>query len=108
MLIKMNRNFVVQMVTPIGLANIGYQYYIVYAVIGFCFPITVFFFYPETMGQRLEKLEQVFQRDMSIFETVKHANHMAKWPECEDSADEERVKHAMEHIEDSDEGKRHV
>ncbi|KAL4892803.1 general substrate transporter [Aspergillus ambiguus] len=81
-------NFVVQMITPIALANIGYQYYIVYAAIAFCFPIAVYMFYPETMGQRLEKLENLFGRDISIFETVKYANHMAKWPELDISDDE--------------------
>ncbi|KAL5358571.1 general substrate transporter [Aspergillus floccosus] len=96
-------NFMVQMITPIALVRIGYRYYIVYATIAFCFPIMVFIFYPETMGQRLEKLECLFDRDISIFETVKYANRMAKWPENYDSDDEVVEKEQMEHIEDSDE-----
>ncbi|KAF9895281.1 hypothetical protein FE257_000184 [Aspergillus nanangensis] len=99
-------NFVVQMITPIALGTIGYKYYIVYACIAVCFPITVFFFYPETMGQRLEKLEHLFARDMGVFETVSAANRMAKFPECEDTSDEEVGKQKMEHVEDSEDEKR--
>lgn len=85
----MIRNFVVQMITPVALANIGYQYYIVYTLIAFCFPIIAFLFYPETMGQSLEKLEQLFQRDLSVYETVRLANNMAKHPDLPDMVDED-------------------
>ena len=36
-------NFAVAMITPVAINNIGYQYYIVYACIGSCIPITVYF-----------------------------------------------------------------
>lgn len=85
----MNRNFVVQMITPVALASIGYQYYIVYTLIAFCFPIIAFLFYPETMGQSLENLEQLFQRDLPVFETVRLANNMVKSPELLHMIDED-------------------
>lgn len=66
-----------QMITPIAMTSIGYQYWIVYTVLCFAFPVTVFFFYPETMGQSLEKLEELFQQDLSIFQTVRLANKLA-------------------------------
>ncbi|CAG7945524.1 unnamed protein product [Penicillium salamii] len=74
------RNFVVQMITPVALANIGYQYYIVYALIGLTFVGSVYFFYPETMGQSLEQLDDLFQNDISILETVKMAKRLSKMP----------------------------
>ena len=41
------RNFAVTMITPVAINTIGYQYYIVFTCIGFCIPISVYFFYPE-------------------------------------------------------------
>ncbi|OJJ76898.1 hypothetical protein ASPBRDRAFT_112926 [Aspergillus brasiliensis CBS 101740] len=64
-------NFVVTMITPVAINNIGYQYYIVYAVIGACIPVTVYFLYPETMGWKLEDLDILFKRGLSIREIVR-------------------------------------
>ncbi|GME28242.1 Sugar transporter [Neofusicoccum parvum] len=66
-------NFVVVMVTPVALANIAWRYYIVYAVIGACIPITVYFFYPETMGRNLEELDLMFRESPSVLATVRFA-----------------------------------
>ncbi|KAH8430645.1 uncharacterized protein LDX57_008308 [Aspergillus melleus] len=93
-------NFVVQMITPVALSNIGYKYYIVYALIAFCFPIVAFLFYPETMGQSLEKIEELFQRDIPVFDTVQAARHMTKWPELDGQVNED-VKVEVEQIENS-------
>ncbi|KAJ5241971.1 uncharacterized protein N7469_000298 [Penicillium citrinum] len=71
-------NFVVQMITPVALANIGYRYYIVYTLIGLTYVGSVYFFYPETMGQSLEKLEDLFQQNISISETIRVASKLAK------------------------------
>lgn len=35
------------MITPVAIESIGYKYYIVYTVVGFCIPLTVYFLYPE-------------------------------------------------------------
>lgn len=75
-----------QMVTPVALANIAYKYYIVYAIIGLTFVGSVYFLYPETMGQSLERLEDLFQQDLSIRETVKIANKLSKMPQDMQSA----------------------
>jgi hypothetical protein len=61
------------MVTPVAIANIGYQYYIVYAVIAACIPIVVYFLYPETMGRNLEEIELMFKESPSVWGTVKFA-----------------------------------
>ncbi|KAF2087947.1 putative sugar transporter [Saccharata proteae CBS 121410] len=66
-------NFVVTMITPVALANIGYRYYIIYAVIGFLIPVSVYFFYPETMGRNLEELDLLFRESPSVMATVKFA-----------------------------------
>jgi hypothetical protein len=94
------RNFVVQMITPVALANIGYKYYIVYAIIGATFVGSVYFLYPETMGQSLEKLDDLFQQDITILETVQMAHRLSKLPpdtdiqEVELKAQVEQVEHS--------------
>ncbi|OJJ29907.1 hypothetical protein ASPWEDRAFT_55429 [Aspergillus wentii DTO 134E9] len=92
-------NFLVQMVTPIALSEVGFKYYILYTLIGITFPTTVYFMYPETMGQSLEKLEDLFQQDLSVFETVRMANKLAKMPVSEGVAED--LKAQMEQIEDT-------
>jgi len=92
-----SRNFLVQMVTPIALSTNGYQYYIVYAIIGLTYIVSVYFLYPETMGQSLERLEDLFQQDVSILETVKIANKLTKFPA--DEVQPEDLKGKTEQIE---------
>ena len=51
----------VVMVTPPAFANIGYQTYVIFAVINaFMFPC-VYFFYPETAYRSLEEMDEIFQ-----------------------------------------------
>ena len=63
------------MVTPVALDSIGWQYYIVYAVIAACVPVSVYFFFPETMGRNLEEIELIFKESPSVFSTVKFAKN---------------------------------
>ncbi|KAK7530857.1 general substrate transporter [Phyllosticta citribraziliensis] len=67
-------NFVVLMVTPVALDSIGWRYYIVFAVIGACIPISIYLFYPETMGRNLEELDLMFRESPSVWATVRFAN----------------------------------
>ncbi|PLB52551.1 general substrate transporter [Aspergillus steynii IBT 23096] len=69
-------NFVVVMITPVALDTIGYQYYIVYAVISACIPISVYLFYPETMNRNLEALNHVFRDAPSCWDIVSMAKHL--------------------------------
>ncbi|KAH0431218.1 hexose carrier protein [Colletotrichum camelliae] len=66
-------NFLVIMVTPVAINSIGYQYYIVYAVIAFTFPIVVWMWFPETTGRNLEEIDLLFRESPSIWATVKYA-----------------------------------
>lgn len=63
------------MVTPVALDTIGWQYYIVYAVIAGCIPISVYFLFPETMGRNLEEIEMMFKESPSVWATVKFAKN---------------------------------
>lgn len=67
----MIRNFAVLMITPVAIESLGYQYYIVFAVLGGCIPLLVFFLYPETMGRSLEQMDELFRESASIAGIVK-------------------------------------
>lgn len=66
-----NRMFVVAMVTPTAIAQVGYQYYIVYAVISLIIPPSVCLFYPETKNRSLEEVDQIFRESTSISDAMK-------------------------------------
>ncbi|KAL1979411.1 hypothetical protein VTN96DRAFT_6054 [Rasamsonia emersonii] len=53
-------NFVMIFVTPIGLANIGWRMYIIFAIFNLSFFPIIYFFLPETAGLSLEVLDAVF------------------------------------------------
>ncbi|KAL6229730.1 hypothetical protein BDW75DRAFT_89974 [Aspergillus navahoensis] len=69
-------NFVVVMVTPVALDTIGYKYYVMYTVLAACIPISVYFFYPETMNRNLELINQVFRDASSPWEIVSMARKL--------------------------------
>ena len=64
------------MVTPVAFTSIGYQTYIIFAVINGCliFPV-VYFFYPETAYRSLEEMDTIFYKTKSIFKVVSIAKH---------------------------------
>ena len=88
-------NFIVVMVSPIALDKLGYQYYIVYAAICACIPVTVYFFYPETMNRNLEALNHVFRDAPSMWQVVAMAK---KLPQGE-VVDEEGVREEKASVE---------
>ncbi|KAI5796613.1 general substrate transporter [Geopyxis carbonaria] len=55
-------NFLVVMITPTALENIGYKMYIMYAIFNIWFAVTIWYFYPETKGKTLEEMDLVFAR----------------------------------------------
>lgn len=69
-------NFIVVMITPVALDTIGWRYYIIYAVISACIPVTVYLFYPETMGRNLEALDHVFRDASSPWHIVSMARKL--------------------------------
>lgn len=61
------------MITPVAIDTIGWKFYLVFACCGFCIPLSVYFFYPETMGRNLEEIDMMFKDSPSIWATVKYA-----------------------------------
>lgn len=61
------------MITPIAVDTIGYQYYILYTIMGACIPILVYFLFPETMGRSLEQMEDLFKENTTIRGVVRES-----------------------------------
>ncbi|EMR67778.1 putative hexose carrier protein [Eutypa lata UCREL1] len=55
--------FVCTQFTPTGIANIGYRFYIIFAIFNLAFIFVVYFLYPETANRTLEDLDAYFDRD---------------------------------------------
>ncbi|KAM5350973.1 hypothetical protein ACJ41O_003696 [Fusarium nematophilum] len=91
-------NFIVVMITPVAVNTIGWQYYIVYAVIAACIPVSVYFFFPETMGRNLEEIELLFRDSPSVWSTVKFAKNRPIAMPQEFLATKDKV----DHVEGSD------
>ncbi|SMY19035.1 unnamed protein product [Zymoseptoria tritici ST99CH_1A5] len=67
-------NFMVVMITPVAFATIGYQTYIIFAVINAFIVPCVWFFYPETAYRSLEEMDDIFRNSKGYFDVVKVAS----------------------------------
>ena len=55
------------MITPPAFANIGYQTYIIFAVINAAIVPSVYFFFPETAYRSLEEMDEIFHNTTNAF-----------------------------------------
>lgn len=55
-------NFVVVMITPVMIANIGWGTYLFFAVVNACFLPFIHIFYPETKQRSLEEIDLIFAK----------------------------------------------
>ncbi|KAI3391449.1 hypothetical protein diail_7338 [Diaporthe ilicicola] len=55
-------NFLIVMVTPIMITNIGWGTYLFFAVVNACFLPIIWFFYPETARRSLEEIDIIFAK----------------------------------------------
>lgn len=65
------------MATPVAIASIGNYYFVLFCVISFCIPLSVYFFYPETMGMSLEQIDVVFRDNKTPWAVVKASKLLA-------------------------------
>lgn len=69
------------MITPLAINSIGWQYYIVFATIAACVPVSVYFLFPETMGRSLEEIDLMFKESPSAWGTVQFEKQSRKLEE---------------------------
>lgn len=90
------------LITPVAISSIGYRYYIVYACIGACAPILVYFYYPETMSRSLEEMEDLFKESTSIRSIVRASKRAPQVKQEEIRRAEKEKELEVEEIERSD------
>ncbi|CAG9990378.1 unnamed protein product [Clonostachys byssicola] len=59
-------NYVVVLVTPVGIRNLNWRYYLIYAVLNAAFAIICKVFYVETARLSLEQIDSIFDRSAPI------------------------------------------
>lgn len=59
-------NFIVVEITPIGIQNLHWRFYIIWTIFNASFVPLVYFFYPETAGRSLEDLDKYFRNDPAL------------------------------------------
>ncbi|KAF7122287.1 hypothetical protein CNMCM5793_000244 [Aspergillus hiratsukae] len=74
-------NFLIVMVTPIMIRDIGWGTYLFFAVINASFIPVIYFFYPETAGRSLEEIDLIFAKGhmekMSYVRAAKELPHLS-------------------------------
>lgn len=60
-------NYMVAQVTPPGIANLGYRFWIIWAVICASFVPITYLFYPETANRSLEDIDRFFEDNRGTF-----------------------------------------
>ncbi|KAL6718461.1 hypothetical protein ACLMJK_004552 [Lecanora helva] len=60
-------NFGVVFVTPLGIAKLGAQFYVIWTVLNALMVPTIWIFYPETAGRSLEDIDRMFEAHSTIW-----------------------------------------
>ncbi|KAF7597128.1 hypothetical protein BBP40_009466 [Aspergillus hancockii] len=60
-------NFMVVEITPIGIENLRWKFYIIWTVLNLSFVPLIYFFYPETANRALEDIDVFFRENHSLF-----------------------------------------
>ena len=94
----------VTMITPVAIDTIGYQYYIVFTVIGACVLLSVYWFFPETQGRTLEEMDTLFREKGSMRGVVKASlrkdDEVERKENDDDVVNEEKRRVSVEEVED--------
>ncbi|KAF6825972.1 hypothetical protein CPLU01_09964 [Colletotrichum plurivorum] len=62
-------NYVIVQITPIGIQNIGWRFWIVFTVLNAAFMPVIYFFYPETSNRSLEDLDEYYRNNPPLIVT---------------------------------------
>lgn len=89
-------NYMVAQVTPPGIANLGYKFWIIWAVLCASFVPITYFFYPETANRTLEDIDRYFaEHDNILVFRDKVATQLSR-PEMWEQMDAEVARRAEE------------
>ncbi|KAK9770265.1 putative General substrate transporter [Seiridium cardinale] len=87
-------NFLIVMVTPIMITNIGWGTYLFFAAINACFMPIIYFFYPETAGRSLEEIDIIFAK--GFVEKISYVKAAKELPFLnEEEVEREAIKYGL-------------
>ncbi|KAJ5815542.1 MFS sugar transporter [Penicillium riverlandense] len=78
-------NYMVVQITPIGIQNLSWRFWIIWAIICFSFIPVTYLFYPETTGRSLEDIDRYFEGNPGII--VARDKDIEIAAECFDGSD---------------------
>lgn len=88
-------NFMVVEITPIGIQNLGWKFYIIWVVLNALIIPTVYLFYPETAGRTLEDIDDYYRGSPPLLACLDKEAISSKRPEKYQARDE-HIMHAKE------------
>jgi hypothetical protein len=96
-------NFMVVEITPIGIQNLGWKFYIIWVVLNASIIPTVYLFYPETAGRTLEDMDDYYRGSPPLLACLDKEAISSKRPE-KYLARDKHIMHAkgdeaVEHVE---------
>jgi len=102
-------NGIVVTVTPIGLQNLGWKFYMIFVALNISFIPLVYFCYPETRGLSLEQIDHIFYgkgtKKNWPFQGVRESIHQRPAAlvaaDVENSEDEKKGETNEEHVENA-------
>ncbi|RDL36719.1 uncharacterized protein BP5553_06071 [Venustampulla echinocandica] len=60
-------SFIVTQFTKVGVTNLGWRFYLIFAIIVYCYFPIVYCIYPETSRRTLEDMDEIFLQSSSVF-----------------------------------------
>jgi MFS family permease len=87
-------NFMVVEITPIGIQNLQWKFYIIWTILNASFVPLTYFFYPETAGRSLEDIEDYFRGNPSLLVWKDKEATRSKRPEKYSQKEQDEVRRA--------------
>ncbi|KAG6820055.1 hypothetical protein H0H93_005987 [Arthromyces matolae] len=85
-------NYIVVQITPTGIANLGWKYYLIWMIFNAIFVPLVWVFYPETANRHLEDIDKLYRENSSMLFVFKNKEAIQiERPQRFVEADEERL-----------------
>ncbi|GLB42694.1 putative major facilitator superfamily, sugar transporter (TC 2.A.1.1) family protein [Lyophyllum shimeji] len=96
-------NYVVVQITPVGIANLGWRFYLIWMVFNAAFVPLIWLIYPETSNRHLEDIDRLYRenRSMILVYRNKEATQVQR-PQRFIDATQERIAKARQRIPGSD------
>ncbi|KAJ5280289.1 hypothetical protein N7478_005661 [Penicillium angulare] len=91
-------NYMVVQITPIGIQNLKWRFYLIWAFLNFFSIPIIFLFYPETANRKLEDIDTVFKEDLRFWVFLDKEATQVKRPVRFIAMDEQEVENARAEV----------